>query len=65
MNTDPERKKETQPLTCNCGDKADHFCGKVYPHADANNRQCWWGLAICIVVGVFAAAVLVVIRGCR
>jgi hypothetical protein len=33
--------------------------------ADRNDRQCWWGLAICIIVGVFAAAVLVALRGCR
>ena len=58
MSTDPERK-------CACGDKADHFCGKVYPEANRNDRQCWWYLVICIVVGVFAAAVLVALRGCR
>jgi hypothetical protein len=64
MNIDPERKKQTQRL-CACGDKRDHFCGKVYPEADLNERQTrrimWWCL------GAFAATVagLLSLQGCR
>ena len=65
MTTDPERKKQTQPLTCNCGDKADHFCGKVHPHADATERQCLWILCWLVVIGTLAAAGLVLMGGCR
>jgi hypothetical protein len=64
MTTDPERKKETQPLTCNCGDKADHFCGKVYPQAAATERQCLWILCWLVVIGTLAAAGLVMLGGC-
>lgn len=33
--------------------------------ADANNRSCWWIVAIAIVVTGCMVAVLVVLRGCR
>jgi hypothetical protein len=66
MNIDPERKKHPlEPLTCICGDRADHFCGKVHPHADATERQCWWILCWLVVIGTFAAAGLVMMGGCR
>jgi hypothetical protein len=64
MITDPERKKQTQRL-CVCGDKADHFCGKVHPHADATERQCCWILCWLVVIGTLAAVGLVTLGGCR
>ena len=66
MNIDPERKKETQPLTCNCGDKRDHFCGKVYPEADANDLllDLWLKNCALFVLWVLTFLAGLLIGGC-
>ena len=64
MTADPERKKQTQRL-CACGDKRDHFCGKVHPHADATERRCWWILCWMVFIGTMAAAGLITLGGCQ
>jgi hypothetical protein len=66
MTTDPERKKQTQRL-CVCGDKADHFCGKAYPKADANDLllDLWLKNCALFIAWMLTFVVGLLIGGCR
>ena len=64
MTTDPERKKQTQRL-CACGDKADHFCGKV-DYYEADQLLNLWLKNCALFIGwVLTFLVGVLIGGCR
>jgi hypothetical protein len=68
MTTAPERKKHPlEPLTCNCGDRADHFCGKVYPEADANDQllNLWLKNCALFIAWMLTFLAGLLIGGCR
>ena len=66
MNRDTQRIRPADgDLSTHGAYQARYGWREAVSEADRNDRQCWWGLAICIVVAVLAAAVLVALRGCR